>query len=459
MKKILACTLVLVLCFMSIATVVYAETEEEKASDVVIDMSILESSEYYNYDKFEKDWKVFGWYKREFSDGTLFMAVDIWDSYLDNEAPEFQAYFCEDSGDYVGASEVHFLLDDTIYGFTEMDQYNNMGYVYGGNVLRTLLKVMPVAKEISFKVELADGRSNTTESVRASEMKEFFEVGELFEKSLIWDYCADRLEEMDNIYGAYIDGDVPTDDEIAALTETNTEGSTSISDEQPTEAFVGPLKKGSKGDEVLKLQTRLLELGYLSGKADGDFGNKTKDAVEAFQSVAGLPVNGEVDEATWNKLFSPNTPAKKANDDDSVPVWNGTDPVLVYEDKYVSITFNGFEEFGYESGDYIPKLMISNKTSKDIYFDWDNVLLDDSVPVIANGGKVLVAANGKTAFETGGKCVIHFTEYAETYNRTEVQIMKMQFTLKNEKGKKLNKNKVYLLVNCGITLSDYTHVD
>lgn len=55
------------------------------------------------------------------------------------------------------------------------------------------------------------------------------------------------------------------------------------------------LKKGSKGEEVKQLQEYLIQLGYLDGKIDGDFGNKTKAAVEAFQKAFSLEVSGIVD--------------------------------------------------------------------------------------------------------------------------------------------------------------------
>ncbi|MDO4864913.1 MAG: peptidoglycan-binding domain-containing protein [Clostridia bacterium] len=48
------------------------------------------------------------------------------------------------------------------------------------------------------------------------------------------------------------------------------------------------LQKGSKGEAVKRLQERLIELNYLTGSADGDFGNKTKEAVEKFQRAAGF---------------------------------------------------------------------------------------------------------------------------------------------------------------------------
>ena len=64
------------------------------------------------------------------------------------------------------------------------------------------------------------------------------------------------------------------------------------------------LQKGSKGDEVIKLQNRLNELGYSVGKADGDFGNKTKTAIEQFQKDNGLEVTGIADARTQELLFS-----------------------------------------------------------------------------------------------------------------------------------------------------------
>ncbi len=64
------------------------------------------------------------------------------------------------------------------------------------------------------------------------------------------------------------------------------------------------LKNGSTGSEVRKMQNRLIELGYLSGSADGDFGDATEDAVKAFQRRNGLTVDGKAGTATLEKLYS-----------------------------------------------------------------------------------------------------------------------------------------------------------
>jgi peptidoglycan hydrolase-like protein with peptidoglycan-binding domain len=64
------------------------------------------------------------------------------------------------------------------------------------------------------------------------------------------------------------------------------------------------LKEGMNGDEVRALQKRLIELDYLSGTTDGDFGAGTKTAVIAFQQQNGLKADGIAGTATLNKLYA-----------------------------------------------------------------------------------------------------------------------------------------------------------
>ena len=75
----------------------------------------------------------------------------------------------------------------------------------------------------------------------------------------------------------------------------------------PTPVYA-PLEQGSKGEDVRRLQSQLKALGYLNGSADGNFGPKTREAVEAFQAVYGLPVNGAADQATQAMLFGIEAP-------------------------------------------------------------------------------------------------------------------------------------------------------
>lgn len=61
------------------------------------------------------------------------------------------------------------------------------------------------------------------------------------------------------------------------------------------------LKRGSKGEDVRKIQ---LKLGLSS---DGDFGPNTEAKVKAWQAANGMLPNGVVDDAMWNKLFGAGT--------------------------------------------------------------------------------------------------------------------------------------------------------
>ena len=81
------------------------------------------------------------------------------------------------------------------------------------------------------------------------------------------------------------------------------------------------MRKDDTGANVTQLQERLIELGYLSGKADGKYGDKTVEAVKAFQKNHGLTEDGTAGEATQKILFggdakaaSPTSDTKKTTD-------------------------------------------------------------------------------------------------------------------------------------------------
>lgn len=53
---------------------------------------------------------------------------------------------------------------------------------------------------------------------------------------------------------------------------------------------------------VADMQKKLIEYGFLNGKADGKFGVKTLAALESFQLANGLPVTGVYDEDDDTRL-------------------------------------------------------------------------------------------------------------------------------------------------------------
>ncbi len=64
------------------------------------------------------------------------------------------------------------------------------------------------------------------------------------------------------------------------------------------------LRYGDSGTEVSQMQARLIELGYLQGQADGDFGLATKAAVVQFQRENGLVRDGIAGSKTLIALYS-----------------------------------------------------------------------------------------------------------------------------------------------------------
>ncbi|MBD1918579.1 MULTISPECIES: peptidoglycan-binding protein [Cyanophyceae] len=68
------------------------------------------------------------------------------------------------------------------------------------------------------------------------------------------------------------------------------------------EAISTTLKEGQVGLEVAEMQTLLASKGCYAGECDGDFGPKTKAAVEAFQRQAGLTADGVAGPQTLSAL-------------------------------------------------------------------------------------------------------------------------------------------------------------
>jgi iron complex transport system substrate-binding protein len=88
--------------------------------------------------------------------------------------------------------------------------------------------------------------------------------------------------------------------------------STSSNSSSSTSSAVGTyttLKKDAQGEEVLKMQNRLQELGYMFLKPTGLYGDGTVQSVKDFQLLNGLTVTGVADPETLKKLYSPD--AKK----------------------------------------------------------------------------------------------------------------------------------------------------
>lgn len=107
------------------------------------------------------------------------------------------------------------------------------------------------------------------------------------------------------------------------------------------------LTVSSKGDEVLKLQERLIALGYLDDKqSDGDFGPATENAVKHFQTNSGVKPTGTVDQEIWDLIMSEEAvPATRAQAIITVPTSNPAE---------TAISGNGTDDRSEESVKAVP---------------------------------------------------------------------------------------------------------
>ena len=75
-------------------------------------------------------------------------------------------------------------------------------------------------------------------------------------------------------------------------------------DEMHNRLTPGPalMARGASGDRVRDLQARLKQIAWFSGPVTGTYAAATASAVEGFQGKRAIPVTGEVDQRTWDRL-------------------------------------------------------------------------------------------------------------------------------------------------------------
>ena len=105
---------------------------------------------------------------------------------------------------------------------------------------------------------------------------------------------------------------------------------------------------GSEGADAKTVQRRLKDLGYYTGKLDGEFGKGSVDALKRFQKANGLTADGKAGKATYTILFSSRakmaaeaepTATPEATEEPEVPPTPGVDPTPTPTPTSVTITW------------------------------------------------------------------------------------------------------------------------
>ncbi len=161
--------------------------------------------------------------------------------------------------------------------------------------------------------DLSDmAETNTTNVlVRATGSSSGKQVTKIYEKGVIFTLTGGKNDsdgytwysvKLTSGTTGYIRGDlmrIYTKDEKKAYEDAQNPGSGS----GKPEATYQTLRKGSTGDAVKALQTKLKEKGFYSGTISGTYGSDTVDAVTAFQKANSLTADGIAGPSTQHALF------------------------------------------------------------------------------------------------------------------------------------------------------------
>lgn len=82
------------------------------------------------------------------------------------------------------------------------------------------------------------------------------------------------------------------------------------------------LRKGSRGDAVVRLQEALTREGYAPDAVDGVFGSSTEESVKAFQAHRRIRADGVVGPTTWLHLCTPRYEPGVWNDQNGIQLNN-----------------------------------------------------------------------------------------------------------------------------------------
>ena len=81
-----------------------------------------------------------------------------------------------------------------------------------------------------------------------------------------------------------------------------------IIDDMGRQIALSPIRRGSKGDIVKVVQSKLNSLDFNCGIADGVYGRKTLRAVLMLQRSLLLKESGAMDHKTWTAMWKPEIP-------------------------------------------------------------------------------------------------------------------------------------------------------
>ncbi len=127
----------------------------------------------------------------------------------------------------------------------------------------------------------------------------------------------------------------------------NIDAKSKKSDKDKSDVKFVLLKLGSKGEDVTKLQNRLIELGFYTGEATGYYGELTESAYKDFQKAAGFAATGVTSEEDFEVFYSDDAPMTDSNDMDKVQLGASGEEVSKIQKKLEKLNYLKTDSTGY----------------------------------------------------------------------------------------------------------------
>ena len=195
--------------------------------------------------------------------------------------------------------ECNFLTADGICGSETISVLFSGDAIYNGNE--------PEATPYS-EIEISEDDVTTLEigsmgTAVLNVQQRLYELGYYISRldGVYLDDDMEAVELFQEVNGLTVDGKAGYQTQVLLFSDDAEAAPANASSEEDTYAT---LRYGDSGLDVATMQERLIELGFLDGDADGQYGLKTKAAVLAFQRENSLVRDGIAGSNTLSALYS-----------------------------------------------------------------------------------------------------------------------------------------------------------
>lgn len=193
MKKLVSLLLAM-LMLLGVTAMAEAPVAETEAP-ATFDISVLEASPFYTYDKFNKAWEIKAEWQNDYgaSNGVILIQLEYAKTYFENGwTPVMSVYFYDYANNhYYKVTAFRVIVGEKLYSFEKMSDGGSFGYAFYGEVMRQLLADLAQVETVDFQIGFTDkgGRGmNLTISdfVVTENWADLIALGKTFEESKVY---------------------------------------------------------------------------------------------------------------------------------------------------------------------------------------------------------------------------------------------------------------------------------